>query len=684
MNTRIKKESIFKFPQHTFPFIYNQRSLLCFEKTLKPSVWINKYFYLPKSYSSPGKLTLFKFQEKMVDSITEYETVCFIGPVQTGKSVCAEACISWLIRYTKENMMFIYELDKKLPAIFKERLEPLIRENKDLHKFISDDPDDFTKDKISLRHIIIRPAGAGVGAKKAISTFSAGVIYGDEVAKWPNIEGFSQLKALDGRTKAVKMSNRKIYKIYCTSPVDELDKSYLLCHDLNADFYRLYFTCPHCMEKIQFLPENIEELPNDKGTLDHDPERIEHNESAVYRCSECYKEITEDQRKYIILNPEWKTVNCFDKTKIIDKKDNAVKCIFNWNRLAIPTYGFHHMLADYYRAEQSADIQMKQTHLNEDCADWKRIKDDALDTRYLANLTKKYSYDEFMLHDVDSRAPDFMYTLIAGIDVQDSGFYVSIRGLGLHGESGMLCSFFIPCSINDEQFKEKSNILKIFDTVFVKKKFKTQNGRNLHFLFGLIDRGGHRPKDIDYLTTRIPWLWAYIGNPRGTKADIIEWRGSWYYGDTKRFSSIFGSKLQSKIFHLPKNFSKEYGEQVVRQYWDIYKDARGRIKSTWVSGGDDHYRDCENLIEAAIFLNDIDEISQHEDMYTRNIMKKTGKSLYDEPNIDRTKSISPHKPIENTKEKPKARVVEGFTNGVGIGKEEKKTRFIDIMKSYGW
>jgi hypothetical protein len=72
-------------------------------------------------------------------------------------------------------------------------------------------------------------------------------------------------------------------------------------------------------------------------------------------------------------------------------------------------------------------------------------------------------------------------------------------------------------------------------------------------------------------------------------------------------SEMFQRFIDAPNWHYPKDVGRQYLEQVVRQYWQEEKARNGDVKYKWVSGGQDHYRDCENYIMALIAFNNIQE-----------------------------------------------------------------------------
>ena len=627
----------YTFPKNKFNFYFDQKKFLWFKKYVSPSTWINDNFYLGKGYVIQGKLTLYRFQEMVVDTILKFKRSYIIAPAQTGKSMLLETMLAYFIDMHPAHMMVVYETEVKAKSIFVDKLEPMVRDNPAIRKYWSGAADDLTQSKITLQHLIIRIGHAGVRSRNSISSHPAGRIIADEFAKWPTVKGFDQIAALRGRTESTKLVGKDAYEYYCTTPVNDQDLSYREVHKEATLLLRFFFPCPYCEKLMQISDRNIIEIPNKYGVKDHNPYRILHEKAAYIQCPHCLGEIDDFNRKKMLEKCELLPVDKKDKLKIITPSRKYDEVAINWNRLIVPYYTIYQCLHDFFSAYNSGNSDQTQTYINETMADWVKVNSAKIDKGFLYNKSKKHNYKQ---RGIDSKFPAFVKILIAGIDSQDDGFYLVVRGYGMGMESILVREKFIYCRMCEQGNEQLDEVFNKFFTEVYKKPYIRSDGVELPIYFGFIDRGGHRAQAVDYLCTRLPWLHPYIGSPREA-APLIERSktSSHYMGNTKNLSRIVNNRIQSEYFHLCVDFSKEYAEQLLSQYDEEYIDTRGVKKRRWIVNLPDHYRDCENLCEAAVILNNLqiytfseDRLNEAEQITMRTQKQTIKKQQSDEKN----------------------------------------------------
>lgn len=602
----------YSFPKNNdFKFYFRQKNFLWFKKFVKPSVWINENFYLGKGYVVQGKLTLYKFQEMIVDLILKYNVLYLIGPTQTGKSLLLETLIAFFIDNIPMHMMLTYENEGKSSSVFRDKLKTMIKEIKALRKYWSGYEDDLTNRKITLDHLIMRIGHAGVRSKTSISSFAAPLVIGDELSNWPKIDGFNQIDALLNRTQSSLLVGKKSYAFFCTSPKDTNDISYVETHKPSVLFLRFFFVCPHCKKEIQLVDRYIREIPNEKGEKDHDPDRIKRDKAAYIECPECLDRITEDERKAMILSPRLYPVDKNDKLKRKYDKKKYYEVAVNWNRLIFPYYSISQCLSDFFKAQNSNLRTKLDTYRNETMAEWIDRNTKMIDQSFLRTKSVKYKYKQ---HGGASKFPSFVKILIAGIDTQDNGFYLIVRGYGLGMESILIREKFIQVPITEQGNENLENAFEKFYNGVFKIPYIREDGYELPISFGFIDRGGHRAKLVDYICLRMPWLNAYIGSTYES-APLIQAssKGKWYLGNTKALSRIVHNRLESDYFHVPVDYSKDYELQIFSQYDEEYIDSKGNKQTRWIDKQPNHFRDCENMCEGMIVLKNIQNYSFSED-----------------------------------------------------------------------
>jgi phage terminase large subunit GpA-like protein len=590
----------YKFPKHSFPFYPHQADAFRIYDPPTVADWMESHFRLTTAYAIQGIVRLFPWQREPANAILKYDTVVFVAPVQTGKSLLAEGVLAYVIDTLRMNWIACYAKKETVMDVFDERLKPMVTEIPAIRRYWSGFEDDLTKRRIKLRHCIGRVASAGL--RSDLATHGAGFVYGSELGKWPK-KDFDQIKMLTGRQQSARMLGKSIKSLYETSPVDETDKSYQMAHRQGVLFLRPYMACPHCGEWQVLEDKHIKEKPDRKGNLDHNAERIRLSGAAFYQCPHCDKEITESDRITMADRVVWAA----DDERILP--DGTIKgrnpsdtVVFNWNRLVDTTWPFAECLASYFEALGSPNPEDLKTYQNEDMARWVKITVKRFADTFIRSKCLKYKQ-----HGADAYIPDRASVLLVGLDTQDTGFWFVVRAYGPNLESWLVRNDFIACDMHDERFHNPAEVFATLQTEIYRYPYEKANGKSLPILFGFIDRGGHRSKDVDYIVGHSANLAVYLGST-DKRAPLVEQKKSdIYWGNTENLSRIVQKQMESSIWHLPSDIGRDYCDQVLNQYDEEIVDNRGNRRKKWTKVDPDHCRDCENLLVAATLTLNLNE-----------------------------------------------------------------------------
>jgi len=543
--------------EHKFPFWKGYRENFRVREFQLPSDWINEHFRLSTAYAVQGAIKLFPWQVSVCDAIVYFDVVVCVGAVQTGKSMCAEAVVGYEIDTDTNNMMLIYSKKETVEDVFDERLKPLVKEVPAIRKHWNGEENNLTKKKLKLNHLIARIASAGL--KTDIATHNAGFVYGSELAKWPK-KGFSQTKAVEGRKQASRMVGKTVKTLYETSPEHDQDPSYIEAHKPGTIFFKPHYQCPHCDHWQPLVDSQIKEVPNKKGVKDHNSERIREDNAAYYECINCKGKITEEERLQISDNVQWMDIKKkipFDKIVKMDK--HPKRAVLNWNRLVDTTWSFAECLAIFFDALNSPNADDLKTYRNEDMAEWVKLRAQKYGDSFIRSKCLKYKQ-----YGADAYVPDGVRVLLLGADTQDNGFYFVVRGFGASLESWLVRADFIHCDMKD--YKNPADVLDMFNGEVYRYPYMKRDTTVLPILFGLIDRGGHRSVDVDYIVSHSTNIGAFIGATSRNAALIEQKPSGHYHGHSERLSRIVHKNMESKIWHLPGDIQPEYCEQVLNHY----------------------------------------------------------------------------------------------------------------------
>jgi len=603
----------FDIPKTDFLF-FNRGHRIAFkpQKKYLPADWVEKHFILSSAYAVTGRIKLFPWQREIVNACEEVDELYLIAPVQTGKSLIAECIIGYKIDTTRSNMMLTYSKKETLKDIFEERLRPLILECPALKKYWSGNQDDLTKTKLALMHSTLRICGAGVSARDDIASHNAAVVYGAEVSKWPHLN-IDQIKMLRGRQKASQMFGEKTFMILESSPRTEGDKFYRETHKQGVDIRHAYHPCPHCGNYQVLTDSQIKEKPDRNGDFDHDPERIRSEKAARYECEFCKGEITERHRINMANRLVWatKAEEVLKDGTILNRKP-ARRRAYNWSRLINYNYTFYECLASYFEALNNPDPEALVTYQNEDMARFVKTVAKKYNDKFIVSKKQKY-----LQYGDQARVPNEVLVLLTAIDTQDNGFYYAVRGYGANLESWLIRHDFIPCPMDADEYQDPKKVLEQIEENIFKTPYVRKDGKKLPVVWGLIDRGGHRSNDVDYICNHNMVLSPYIGSTFPT-APLIELKKSGYYFCNKRnLATIVEKQMNTALWHLPNDVTSDYIKQVLNQYQETTVDIRGNKKTVWRDIDPDHYRDCENMLAAAAIHLQLNEVMNDQDSIDR-------------------------------------------------------------------
>jgi phage terminase large subunit GpA-like protein len=575
-------------------------------KTIQPpDVWAESNFYLPEEgYGEYGPMTFVgrNWQREILRAFLKYHVVITVGAVQVGKSVAGvDIPWAWFNDQVGGRSLLVYADKDTVKDVFEEKLKPIIKTN--LKHLWSGRDDDIRQDKIILRSGISRCASCNV--KNDLATFPAKFVLCDEVAKWKTgtRNAFDAIGQAIGRTRDYHGSPGIDYRVaIVSSPVEVNDALYNQIYVPGTLVLKYKMPCLGCGYYHELCVENIHERPNDKEVKDHDPNRIRIEKAADYICPQCGRVIADNERYEMDARGVWATEDeqviggfIIDKSKLRDTADRI--CFWTPGRLVSrpEKYPFYECLAGYFQAKYSPDHKAWQNYWNEDLA------------RFYRPDTKRVS-EGFIRGKIESSytstgpIPDGVLVAVGGIDTQDTEFYFSIVGYGRYMETWILRYGRIPCDMNMSEFKDPQKVLDRFRELYFANQLTYTDGRVLPVLFTMIDEGGHRERDVQFICKNHRDIAPYKG--AGSSADLIRKSQSknLWLGNTESFSKLVEKDMNSSTWHLPSDVSQEFIDQIQRQYTKEETDKNGNVKYVWVSGGEDHYRDCLDYALAAAHI----------------------------------------------------------------------------------
>jgi phage terminase large subunit GpA-like protein len=624
MSVRDKIEFEFPVSDHEYPlndgemvnFMIKPRELVC--------DWAEKNISLVKpSYLFPGRFKAWTFQVEPINAFNYWPRIIYVGAVQTFKSGITDLQAYYSQSVLGLNGMIAYSNEKKVADAFDLRYVPMIKskENKVLNDLWDQKDDSLTKNQLKLSSCTWKIASAN--NKDDIASFSAPITIGSEVGKWKIKEGqFNPVVLLRGRSDAAFAMGDVKKNVLESSPYEEGDLLYQEVFRDGTVILKPFYQCPHCKE---WQPLTDYQLKLRDKELKGKPAKIRQlKEDAVYyECICCKKEITEAERGAMSENVVWampeieedafcqKAEKISVSGEIQGRLDGGVRLGYDtvcywWNRLSDVAFPFWECLARFF--ESLHDDEKKKSYENETMARWWKKKTGRVEERYLH--TRKMEYYQWGER---HKIPENILVITLGVDTQDDGFYYSYVGWGQWLYWLVLRQGFIPCPRVEKGY-EYQVFDKFMNNLYI-EPLKWRDGEHADISVGCIDRGGHRPEDVDFIVKHFPGgrLLAYVGlthkyedRPMVYKSD----QGNFYLGQSDPLSEDVGSYISGENFHLPMDVDNEFIKQIGRQFHQKKIDTSGKVSTVWVHNyqGPDHYRDTLNLNLAAAKIKNIDKM----------------------------------------------------------------------------
>lgn len=557
-------------------------------KKITVSEWAAEYRVLPtKSCANPGKWCN-EFTPYLVGIMDAFcdrdiETVGFVKPTQIGGTEALYNAIGYFIMQDPGPLLLVMPTEAEAKKAFRIRIKPLIDESKELPKYKTSDPDDFSQQEIRLTSMNIFPAWANSPA--TLSSFPMKDVILDEVGKFPKLSGkeANPVKLGEERLTSYKAQGRAKLGILST-PGEEGDVLWTQANIPGT--VKLYFwvPCPEC-GKRQIL--DFHQIKRIDGIAD--PEIIKRDKKARYECIHCKKDIPDTKKREIMLQGIWATKDAkFEKGKWINEKKSD-RVFFFINCLYSPFRTWPVILAEWFRSYKVPDLH--RNFINSWLGEWWTPGE-----RHVKIVIKDRKVDYFQ-----GNVPEGAAMLTAFADSQATCFYYVIRAWGPKEVSWLIRHGMA----QTVQELDKD----IFETLYY---FPGQTAALGVHCCGW-DTAGGRESDVynhcreskySYIPckgqqTCMPNLkFSQIEYHYGTKANLLggiklcHLNTTYFKDNTYKF-------INAKVpqWFIPQDIDEDYLTQMVSEQKVIdTKKSTGRFIERWITipeGAANHYWDCE-------------------------------------------------------------------------------------------
>lgn len=547
-------------------------------ETLTVSQWAEKYRILDDNSNIKGHWSnaITPYLVEIMDSINDSDIrmTFFCKASQIGGTSALINMLCYIIAESPAPSMIVYPSDDLAKDISNDSLKPVFRMVPEIRKIFMENSSKELRLKFKTMVLYLR----GAGSPSKLASKPIKYLFFDEIDKMGGAskkEASPYNLALE-RTKTYK-PQEKVFA--CSTPT--LKTNYIWDLHENADEVKHYFiVCPHCGEEIELV---FKQIIFDKDE-DHRMSVAERAATAVYVCQKCGCEITDGEKPRLLREGRWKVIKKrgVGKAKTVGYWISSLYSIFlKWSDI----------VEEFLKSKDDPD--KLQNFVNSWLGEaWEDTK---LKTTEDTVLERQTTLPEFVI-------PAWAELLTAGVDVQETSLYYTIRAFG---------KFTTSQNITHGQVLSFSEIEQVMNS-----EWDTEDGRKLIVNLALIDSGYQPDATYDFCIDNSEWAAPCKGasNPMRDRYKIskVDKTDSKAYGmqlviiDGDQYKDSIASRMKREngtgSWMVYNGCDSEYAKQVTSEHKIMERSANGTRKMKWVvkhSHADNHYLDCEVYAMAA-------------------------------------------------------------------------------------
>lgn len=538
------------------------------------SEWAQKYRMLDsKTAAMPGPWRNDKtpYLVEIMDELNNYETeeVVFCKCTQVGGTEAELNMQGYVIQQDPSPSMVVYPSDKLGESVSENRIKPMVKSAPTLRERFHE----FRSQKLELQFDGMYLTVSGANSPSSLASRAVKYLFLDEVDKYPGAskKEADPISLAKERTKT--FANRKIYMT--STPTIKSGPIWKNLQD--CDVEKHYFVpCPHCGEMIELKFANLR-FPDEKGMTASD-----RADQAVYVCQSCGCFISDQHKAQMLRFGEW---------RIVKENNTARRKIGYWiSVLYSPFVRFSEVALEWINSQ--GDNERLQNFINSWLAEpW---EDTRLTTSADVVMERQTEREEFTV-------PEWARFLSAGVDVQETSIYWTIRAWG---------NFLTSQNICHGQATSWADIERVMNYSYEK-----ENGEQLVVSLCLIDSGFDTDAVYDFCANNSDWALPAKGSSRSMDAHFhlskINKTDSKAYGmnlavvDGGKYKDMIAARMKKEngrgSWMVYAGCDMEYAKQVTSEH-KVQVKKGDRLVQTWelkASHTDNHYLDCEVYALAA-------------------------------------------------------------------------------------
>ncbi|MCI8887946.1 MAG: phage terminase large subunit family protein [Hungatella sp.] len=542
------------------------------------SQWAEKFRILDDSSNLKGRWSndITPYLVGIMDALNDpvIRKIFFCKASQIGGTEALINMLSYIITQSPAPAMIVYPNDDLAKDISNDKLKPAFRLIPELKKIFRENQSKELRLKFQTMTIYLR----GAGSPSKLASKPIKYLFFDEIDKMGGAskkEASPYNLALE-RTKTYR-PQEKVYA--CSTPT--LKTNYIWdLHD-GADEVRHYFVrCPHCGEWIEL---KFKQIIFDKDES-HTMSNYERAQTAVYVCQECGCEIEDTDKPKMLREGKWRAVK--------KRGIGAPKTVGFWLSSLYSIFLKWSDIAEEF-LDSKDDPEKFQNFTNSWLAEpWEDTK---LKTSEELVLQRQAEIPEFIV-------PEWAELITAGVDVQETSLYYSIRAFGEYTTSQ---------NLNHGQVLSFAEIEQIMNG-----EFPTEDGRKMIVNLALIDSGFQADATYDFCIDNSDWALPCKGasNPMQDRYKIskVDKTDSKAFGmklvwvDGEQYKDSIAARMRKEngkgSWMVYKGCDEEYAKQVTAEHKVFVTAGNGKRRLKWVkkhSHADNHYLDCEVYAMAA-------------------------------------------------------------------------------------
>ena len=568
--TAIKKTNKDKAPQiWTADYQLEALRLLIPPETLTVSEWAEKYRILDsKSSAMPGRWNN-EVTPYLVGIMNEFnncetEKIVFVKPTQVGGTEALQNMVGYIVMQEPSPTMVVYPTEVLAKSVSENRLQVMFKTSPELKKRF-----DENSQLLELQFDGMYLTLTGSNSPSGVSSKPIKYLMLDEVDKYP---GASSKEADPIELAIERTKTFHNCKIFITS-TPTLKTGHIWQEKEKADIEKHFFVpCPYCGEYIEFKFQNIK-FPDNEGMSYADRAELAH-----YVCQECGCIISDKDKHYMIKKGEWRTVR--HNTKY-------VRSVAFWmNTLYSPFVRWSAIAKKFLMSKD--DPEKFQNFVNSWLAEpWEDTK---LKTSAELVMERQTELEEFIV-------PEWAKLITAGVDVQESSLYWTIRAWG---------DFITSQNIAHGQALSFGEVDKIMNNVY-----RNEKGEGFLVNLCLVDSGDQTDDVYDFCVNHPDYTLPVKGSSHAQlgqyKISRINRAGSRVDGlqlilvDGNKYKDMIAGRMRRPngkgSWMVYNGCDMEYAAQVTSEHKVNVKD-----KLVWQpkhTHADNHYLDCEVYALAA-------------------------------------------------------------------------------------